>query len=581
MKLTKYSVLAVLVAATFVLVAPTFAAVITEIIPGGATSVTGTAEAEAIGRIITNNNGFSDNLDMFILAGARVNEGRAGTAHAEFTLDAPVSRTVTSGTGSYKLSTTIDGAVTADAEKLQTRGMVDAYGLIEAESGVVNTSAGDLTFGVDEVNGSAIVGSHIRATGTAIATATAEGLAQYRTVGQTDVLPGSEYNLEVFGKAEGITALDAVNTFGGSVTGAWYDAVRDIWVEARYAHADITAEGFALDDDDVTFAAVSENLSLAAQRGISFNGESSIEGIVIGDEQAESLYFSDEGGVIGAAESIADVEAVSEETGFARAFNRNDIAFVQVNETAAAFAEAEVGSELSNSTNDAYVATLAERKSGPSTTTVEAQGYLPFAEWTASGLTADDDAQPFHVAQTGVNGMTGFTDDGLIAPLEGFGAASMLNRGRTGHAQAVIRVNETAGFVTDFANPGTFINEKFSLLLEAPVASLTTSSLDAAGAYGGVLDQNLFVTGPALDGQVPVVEAEFSMALMDQNAINWLEGTNVNTFPGHFFFSQLTLDDFTIEPPGAGILRIIGPTINSQTLTSTRHSDLTYVAEII
>jgi hypothetical protein len=411
---------------------------------------------------------------------------------------------------------------------------------MSAESGAMrrNVVAGT---GFDQMGGAAQITATLTHSGTGMGLAEASGDALFHSaVGDNDYSMGGvsgdakllTTNLEWGGNTAGIaTILSATNML--AVPGT---------------------------DREIGYARTLENIILRAQRDISFEGNSKIEGSLDGRETGETRVRT----------SIVDNEATSVMNGVANAINRHDSAFVNLilNPRAAV----DNNDAAAGNTYAGFAEVLRDAPSAKVSKAI-GEGYITSADWAVSAL-----ADPSQNYAT-VSGTTGFTADGLPAPLEGLGVGAWLqdthfrpsraSAASTQYSSTGIVASTIAGSnlfdtlpsmapnmpVSTFDDPsfneptwsGALVNNykgqsfaKFSgpqayeqtyrMHLNSMLYSPSGATNDAAGAYLGVASQTLL----SRDFTVAPTNT-MSLSIADQNGIEWLEGKNPNPLPGHYF----------------------------------------------
>ncbi|MCJ7443120.1 MAG: hypothetical protein MUO26_01070, partial [Methanotrichaceae archaeon] len=477
----------------------------------------------------------SARVDGAVLSGA------AGTFIGSF--DTVTKKTKSAGTlvaNGYNLNVGVDGKVAVNIAKTSTEGNGVAYSELYAES-TVDIADREAS---GEAEASAFV--YLDGTGTISATTNARDLTYNTYLAPT---PGAFADLNAPGYVKGTVALTGQTSRGGTVFG----------------EAEIESFGEAEDGPTGTYAEanVEEEFNLFATNGISFDGRSQIAAIVNGEEFAEPTVLAFPGGPV---IEVADIEAFSKLSGLASVFRRNDVA-VAMGEFGC-YADSQNGVYATELTELGAYANRLVADPDPANA-VRATSKLESAEWSAAAadlmgragapLTAFQMPGPigFQGLLASVSGETGFTENGnsIMLPGSGVGAAS------TGANQVMAMLeHEQEAWADDVGDIGLY--EEVEAIIMGPQFSGVDTG--GAGAYCGVANQNLFVTGsdgknedtlfgPILGGnQFTAIET-----IANQNMIIWTNGALLVP-GGHQSFSKPI---FSITPQGIGFGVESGPNI--------------------
>jgi len=457
--------------------------------------------------------GYTDVLREWISVAANVPAGVTGEASA--TVDTQGAKKFTEQvtgaplTSNSYLSTSVDGKVEVSLTKTSSQGVAQAASNIQAETGV--TWAPNNQIANKAIGGAARLQAIISHTGTGTALAEAAGDAQYDAA--------LEQNRVTYttGFARGNVKVSGSNQkFGGLITGT-----------ARIdSHSNLAGR--------VGRSVTIEELALVAQRDISFEGDSKVEGIVDGAESGETRND----------DTIVDVETTSVMNGMARALNRNDDARVNL------LVNSRTGTDGVEAISDnvVYGQAITTRDSlGSSHEKAQAEGFITDATWTASTLLRDG-APRFRYAS--VQGKLGGTPDGQPVDLPGLGVGSwILNpyinpmNSEAGSSQLAASGPVAAGAIpstiwtvidtngnlpNDLFNPavGRINTATYRIRLNGMLANGETN--DAVGAYLGLDTQRLT---NSIGAATPVTR---TLSITPMNGIEWLEGNNPNLLPGSY-----------------------------------------------
>jgi hypothetical protein len=475
--------------------------------------------------------GYGNVLREWIRASASVPNGVTGEASASVdTEGAKAFRSRLSGQpdeNNYAyISTSLDGKVEASVTKTSQQGSAQAIANMQSETGASITNWGKGSGVADKaLGGSALLSANIYHTGIGSALANAEGDALFDGAlsARNDPLGlgmfdfGTAYTT---GWAKGNVKLTGSNVkYGGLISGL--AAIRSGTSLANRVGRSVTTE----------------ELCLRAERDISFEGDSTIEGIVDGLESGETKI----------GDTTVDVETSSVMNGKARALNRHDSAnvFLLVN--------SRTGTDGKNAISDnvAYGSAKTTRDStGSAGEKAEAEGYITDATWTASTSLKADVENKYRYAS--VQGKLGGTPDGLPEDLPGLGVGSWIMNPYINPMQSQAWSYELAatGKVADGAVPQTLStlsgnpNPKGSLqnTLSTRVNTaeyrmilngmkVTDETNDAVGAYLGVDTQ---IMTNIVDGYIPTRQETRTLTIAPMNGIQWIEGNNPSLLPGTY-----------------------------------------------
>jgi hypothetical protein len=459
---------------------------------------------------------YLDVLREWIQVSARVPAGVIGDASA--TVDTQGAKEFTErltgapiASNSY-IKTSLDGKVEAAVAKTSSQGVASASAIMQAETGA--TYAGAIIG--RSMGGAASLSTQISHTGVGTALAEADGDALYE--GATD----QNRVTYTTGYARGNVKLSGTNVkFGGKVDGS-----------ARIdSHSSLVGR--------VGRSVTTEELCLNAERDISFEGDSKVEGSVDGAESGETRN----------GDTIVDVETTSVMNGMARALHRNDAAHVSL------LVNSRTGTNGREAISDNIVygeAITTRDSTGSSTEKAQAEGFITDATWTASTVLREGDPNYRYAS---VQGKLGGTPDGMPQDLPGLGVGSWISNPYINPMTSIAYSVELAasgqvlpgtipstrtttvgtqdGFIDpvaphDLGNPApTRINAAaYQMRLNGMVASGNTN--DAVGAYLG-LDTQILKND--IGNGVPVARA---MQVGPMNGIEWLEGKNPNLLPGSY-----------------------------------------------
>jgi hypothetical protein len=462
---------------------------------------------------------------------------------------------------SYQLGVSVDGTVQTAASKTSVGGVADSIATIWAAAGISTNVPADGI--VTNVAGQGLISSAAQLTGTGSVLAQADGAATFHAAGASTATTAGlalgtfvagPTDLEAHGAAIGSTKLVGSNLIGGHVEG---------WAESSaYTQMSPTAGS----------AETEETLLLNAQRDISFNGPSSIDGLITkrtsdtattgAFETAESSYTPGVA-VEEAVPRSVDIESHSLLDGLARASARNDQAFVGTDfET---FAQTALTSEAMSKLDS--VATASRDFLDPANAKVQAEGYVRYADWGVNALTGEipQAAGPSTPAQfASVAGQTGLSFDGQSVPsVPGTGVGAWLYHTYTAPVSARFTAFQEADTAGGVAPAESLVYENTAGALNG--MTVTGQVNDAVGFYGGL--DNLAETtkmGPAPQTTTTQVQTH-------QDAIEWFEGTNSNFLPGKFNFN----------PSAPGVVITTGSTATGRTLGLTYAAPNNNVGNIV
>lgn len=429
------------------------------------------------------------------------------------------------------IGTSLDGKVEASVTKTSQQGSAQAIAKMQSETGASIADWKPTSDVADKaLGGSAILSASIFHTGVGSALANAEGDALFDGALSSDKEPlglgmfsfGTAYTT---GWAKGNVKLTGSNVkYGGVISGI--AAIRSGTSLANRVGRSITTE----------------ELCLKAERDISFEGDSTIEGIVDGLESGETKI----------GDTTVDVETSSVMSGKARALNRHDSAnvFLLVNSRTGTNGIEAI------SDNVAYGSAKTTRDSiGSAGEKAQAEGNITDATWTAStSLKADNPEFPKGYRYASVQGKLGGTPNGHPEDLPGLGVGSWIMNPYINPMQsqawsyelaatnkvAAGSVPETMSTLSGNLNPildgelqntlGSRVNTaEYRMILNG--MKVTDETNDAVGAYLGVDTQ---IMTNIVDGYTPTRQETRTLTIAPMNGIQWIEGNNPSLLPGTY-----------------------------------------------
>jgi hypothetical protein len=279
---------------------------------------------------------------------------------------------------------------------------------------------------------------------------------------------------------------------------------------------------------------------------------------------------------------IADLEATSDLFGLASAYKRMDWAISEGGlwiwgEADGPDQEVEAEEEMGTYTQSGRLVTDMENE-------VRAESYVNDATWTASAFSIaarDGDGPNMEAAGllASVSGETGITFDGNDAEgnpilLPGLGAGAVLWKTAASPATAGVFHNQEAEFDGSWFADDTRVREDFELELRGPPFS--GADTGAAGAYGGLGPQSLFIMAPGQWNR-GTSASTFVMDIDMQTAIYWMNGAMAQADGKNTFIKPTS----AINPTWLGLLVEFGPEISQWLEPSGKAMNLEYTAGIV
>jgi hypothetical protein len=510
---------------------------------------------------------FSDLLTETITADANVPAGSIGDATAGFTTNGAMTYTqiLPSGTGAYNpgafISTTLDGSVSVAVSKTSVQGDASAFAEMEAQSAAnladyslggtaslfatasMNQGLGNV---LAEANGTA---SHASGLGNIVYPATPYAAAFDNAIGYSEGYASGDAKVDGSNKA-----AMASGTIGATST--------------NYAGTVLTPSTFALPSSGKGEGINFEKITLIADRGPSFNGDSEMAAYLNnGREAGETNIRAVHGANAGTSPTIVspiviDNEATSTMSANASALNARDFGQVNLNE------QSETGTDGANAAADNILSgtsTVNRDLSGSSQKAV-GQGFITSASWIASSTIAPGPVTaPTYNLRTSVSGKTGVIKDskGNPSSLSGVGVGSwIVNPAINPQSATTYQLDLAAsakitapaylttwipqssftttglysdgGIATDAqtlavaaSTPGTAADNQELYKMKLTGRPVTGVTNDAVGAYLGVGSQTLSTVDTTVAFVAPKVVAS-------RYGIEWLEGTNPSPLPGQY-----------------------------------------------
>ena len=450
---------------------------------------------------------FDHVLSEVIWAGADIGMGQTGDAAASFTTNGiKAASQMLSGNAidpdshskNVQLITSLDGNVGVTLNKDTVNGKASAEAAMGAQAAVDGNGK--------RVGGDAYQTATVLNTGLGAGSAFTTGDASFTSYG------GDNF---AFGYANGNINIQGSNdAVGGSFSGT--GLISAMTWNSKYPIRDRWNEDYARDS-------TIESLVLNANRGISFDGTSKVDGTLNGQEAAESQINNDawENHI----QQTVDIESTSMLDGTALALLARDNSDVNLKlESWAKLTEqdshhetyqAQAGVDM-----DAYAQT--ERHVIGGTQKAMAEGYIPIATWTA---TADGKENRGGEHLASVTGSQGPTEDGQPTPFQGFGVGAWIQDEFNNPVSAEVIYKQYAGA------ENKYLKDEFHLYLNGMLGN-TGKTNDAVGAFGGI--KNAYSS--YVDDTYQITKkTDLKSTYGDISAIEWLEGNNQNPLPGHYF----------------------------------------------
>jgi hypothetical protein len=343
-------------------------------------------------------------------------------------------------------------------------------------------------------------------------------------------------------------------TIAGSVDDP-NDVISGWGMVGSYSYADEDSE-----DLGYTYGEVWEDFGLDARKQISFDGPTKITATVTGEEFTEPIASWGT-----ALEAMSDVEATSKLSGLASVYKKNDFATSYADFGAEAYANAETGESWADEWM--YMYAYAQRLLADPNAANAARGTakVDSATWSAASMINDGNTY-----QTGVEGETGFTENGNGIILSGLGVGA-----------ATIGANVVYSEIDQYmwADIDEGLGEYLEVGLQAP--QYTGTDTGGVGAYAGLANLNMYLMGPApedMNNPFPTpTMLIWTKTVADQNGI-WWNNNAILTAAGHSFFS---VPEDSIQPTGTGVPFESGPIMWTWQAGSMSGAYLRYLAGTI
>jgi hypothetical protein len=438
LRLIGYSII---VAMILMIIASAASATQTTSSVGGVAAVaaSGAGYGEAMGEFFTNDD--DPNIPFLsadVWAEGFVDQGTTGTFAASYDTGGAKSKSFGTLTGTgYSLKTTVNGKPAVAISKTSTAGSAYAFAELYAYA------TGDIAGYYAEGEATAYAEASLTGVGSVSASAPATEVSY-------DAIVSPVLEPYVISEAIGNVKNTAV-TIAGTV---------DDPNDNIYGYGEVGSYSWADEDGGVavgTYADVWEDFYLQARKQISFDGPTKITATVTGEEFAEPvaywLTFQPE------PEAMSDVEATSKLSGIASVYKKSDYASSYADFWAEARSYPSTGDLYAD--EGMYLYGYASRLLADSNAQNAARGTakVDSATWSAAAL-----ADYQEIGQVGVEGETGFTENGGGIMLSGVGVGAATKGANV--VYAAIEQGEESDFYTG-------LDEWVRVTLQAPQYSGT------------------------------------------------------------------------------------------------------------
>ncbi len=507
MRINKIS--ALVLALCFVMLVST-ASAYTINIPGGTGSSSAMGTSNGASGLITYGSGsisgisginFDHILSEEIWAEAKVSAGQVGEAHSEYTTNGP--KTAFDPIDAYRsLSVTLDGTVTADVTKSSTLGESYAKASMYTKAAIDDSDASH----AGDIFGTSGLEAEIHSTGAGTAKATATGTTSFEAINTYE----GKRNGYSMGSANGAVNLEGSNdNFGGDFYGNAH--ISTLTYISPTQLRDLTTGRFGQSTQE-------EYLDLRANRGISYDGSSYIEGGVQGVEEGETSLEA-----LDCNRYIVDSEATSYGYGYAYAYNKNDRAASNTwLKTDAQLIKKVGGVDTSAKVDTGAIASAVRKTYNSNSPRMEATATMDIGTWTTSAMSGYQYLSIPYPASSSIAGALGVIPDGKPNGVPGMSATAWQFNKMTKIIDSKATFEQTA---TTAGKP--HITTKFDVKNNGPKYTGTNGVNDATGAYGAVKDLSADVQFKTLKNtKIVDMVATYPDSYNEIKAIEWIGGSD-------------------------------------------------------